>query len=576
MGVVVLAVASLAAAQARPPEPVGAEPQPVVRLGNFIEVGNDVWMHILATADIRYSTVENRDFERRVRDGASARNPENTAAQVSESDGNWILLRFVGDWRYQKSLSMHMEFEERKFIDGNTMDDRANCTNPGGTNVFGAPASEENPGFRIQNLYIDYKFAGTPLSLRAGADLWNLDPAGTVGRHDPRLAVIGEFGDFDALAAVVFRRQGVRLGYENNNDFLYYTFSAGYSLEPHRFQLDVVYYRDRFNGARMQTDGLMVSGADKFGWTGQRTDSVLLMGSWTGQVGPVRGLVQGNLVLGTQRGGTLGIPTVGGVPLFAAGRHYDIFAGGVVAYGEVDLGIARPFVGLVWGSADGDPTDHKLHGFAPSPIIVSAQVTGVSWFANFDSSSAFAGRDYPCPARSQGLANRATTSLNVGTAVLGTGGSRGTECIHDVTQVFNTRMGVLSHLGIVTTYSNVGTLVLPVGVKVFPLKGHELTGWYVYRGMTNSTLVEVAFAPELAAQGRSRIGKGVYHEVGGYWMWTLNPHFDIRLTGTIALAGDGYRDLARLADCNPRVVGVQPCHGSDPALRAEARFRARF
>src|SRR5262245_2149223 len=270
MGVVVLAMASLAAAQARPPEPVGAEPQPVVRVGNFIEVGNALWMHILATADIRYSTVENRDFERRVRDRAANRNREATNAQASESDGNWILLRFGGDFRYQKSLFLHLEFEERKFIDGNTMDDRANCTNPGGTNVFGVPASDENPGFRIQNLYIDYKFTGTPLSLRAGADLWNLDPAGTVGRHDPRLAVIGEFGDFDALAAVVFRRQGVRLGYENNNDFLYYTFSAGYTLEPHRFQLDVVYFRDRFSGAQMQTAGPPSSG-DQFGWTGQKT-----------------------------------------------------------------------------------------------------------------------------------------------------------------------------------------------------------------------------------------------------------------------------------------------------------------
>src|SRR5499426_1712013 len=121
IGVIVLAMASLAAAQARPPAPAAPEPQPVVRLGNFIEVGNDVWMHILATADIRYSTVENRDFEHRVRDRANTRNPESTAAQVSESDGNWILLRFGAQFRYQKSLFLHLEFEERKFIDGNTM-----------------------------------------------------------------------------------------------------------------------------------------------------------------------------------------------------------------------------------------------------------------------------------------------------------------------------------------------------------------------------------------------------------------------------------------------------------------------
>src|SRR5262249_2935443 len=258
MGVVLFALASMAAAQARPPEPVGAEPQQVVRLGNFIEVANDVWMHIIATADIRYATVENRDFERRVRDRASSRNPDNTGAMVSESDGNWVLLRFGGEWRYQKNLFMHLEFEQRTFIDGNLMDDRANCTNPGGTNVFGAGASDENPGFRIYNVYIDYKFEGPPLRLRVGADTWNLDPAGLIGYgpHAPRAAIFGEFGDFDALVAVAFKRAGVRLGYENNNDFLYYMFSAGYNLRPHRFQFDVVYYHDRFTGAQMQTVGL--------------------------------------------------------------------------------------------------------------------------------------------------------------------------------------------------------------------------------------------------------------------------------------------------------------------------------
>src|SRR5262249_52312794 len=268
-------------------------------------------------------------------------------------------------FRYQKSLTMHMQFEERKFIDGNTMDDRANCTNPGGTNVFGTAASDENPGFRIQQLYIDYKFVGTPLSLRVGADLWNLDPAGLVGRHDPRAIVKAEFGDFDALAGVVFRRQGVRLGYENNSDYLMYTFSGGYNLRPHRFQIDVVYFRDRFSGAQMQTVGLNTQ-ADKFGWTGQRTDSVDVIGSWRGRVGPVLGFVEGILNLGEARGGTLGIPTVAGRPLFTPGRKYHIFAGGVVAYAEADLGMARPFVGFIWGSADGDPTDHSLHGFAPS------------------------------------------------------------------------------------------------------------------------------------------------------------------------------------------------------------------
>src|SRR5262249_45024982 len=89
VGIFLLAGASQAAAQARPPAPAAGEPQPVVRLGNFIEVGNDVWMHLLATTDVRYTTVENQDFERRVRDRAAGRAPDNTAAQISESDGNW-------------------------------------------------------------------------------------------------------------------------------------------------------------------------------------------------------------------------------------------------------------------------------------------------------------------------------------------------------------------------------------------------------------------------------------------------------------------------------------------------------
>src|SRR5262249_28089658 len=300
-------------------------------------------------------------------------------------------------------------------------------------------------------------------------------------------------------------------------------------------------------GAQMQTVGLNTE-SDKFGWTGQRTDSVLLMPSWTGRVGPVLGLIQGNIVLGNAHGGTLGIPTVAGRPLFAPGRKYDIFAGGVVAYAEVDMGIARPFLGFFWGSADGDPTDKKLHGFSSYAIRSSSQFTGVPTFALFDTSIGIGARDRSCPARLQGTANRSTSSLNIGNAVMGTTG--GTDCWHDVTYPFNDRPGNLSHLGLASTYSNPGTLLIPVGVRIFPLKGHEITGMYSYRGMVDSKLIEIAFAPELAAQGKSHIGKGVYHEVGAYWLWTLNPYFDIRLAGNLAWAADGSKDLAELSDCN--------------------------
>ena len=54
--------------------------------------------------------------------------------------------------------------------------------------------------------------------------------------------------------------------------------------------------------------------------------------------------------------------------------------------------------------------------------------------------------------------------------------------------------------------------------------------------MVNTTLLEIAFAPELAGKG---IGKAQIHEFGGYYQWTPNPHFDIRLAGEIAISDGG-------------------------------------
>ena len=245
----------------------------------------------------------------------------------------------------------------------------------------------------------------------------------------------------------------------------------------------------------------------------------------------------------------------------------------MVAYAEVDLGIVQPFVGVVFGTADGDPTDTKLHGFSPASWGDVTQITEVSWFRHLETSTNFAGRDYACPARLQGLPRPGLTRapLNVGTPVFG--GGSGFECSHSVTNPFNARIGGFSHLGIFTTYSNPGTLLIPVGLKAYPAKEHVLAGWYVYRGMVNTTLLEVAFAPELAGKG---IGKAQIHEVGRAWLWTLNPYFDIRLAGGLALLGSGFKDIARLADCDLQTAGVQACDGNDVALKGEVRFRARF
>ena len=59
-------------------------PQPVLRLGNFIEVGNDLFMHIIASADIRYKTAQNLDFEGRIRDQTASRSPTSTVQHETE------------------------------------------------------------------------------------------------------------------------------------------------------------------------------------------------------------------------------------------------------------------------------------------------------------------------------------------------------------------------------------------------------------------------------------------------------------------------------------------------------------
>ena len=71
--------------------------------------------------------------------------------------------------------------------------------------------------------------------------------------------------------------------------------------------------------------------------------------------------------------------------------------------------------------------------------------------------------------------------------------------------------------------------------------------------------------------------KTQYHELAGFWQWTLNPYFDMRLAGCWGSPGGGYRDLAHLANCTPNAASpASTCAGNDVAMTGEARFRARF
>jgi hypothetical protein len=260
-------------------------------------------------------------------------------------------------------------------------------------------------------------------------------------------------------------------------------------------------------------------------------------------------------------------------------RGYDILAGAAVAYAEVDVGIMKPFVAFVIGTPDSNPTDRHLRGFSPAAWQDVTQITGTTWFEALDTSTNFAGRDFACPARLQGVrrGNAPATNPNaIGAQVFNASAPEGNECSHSVTNAFNQRIGQRSHAGIFTPYSNPGTLVIAPGVKLYPLKGHEVVGWYVYRGMLNSSLLEQAFVVGVDPGYRGKFDLAQNHEIGGYWEWTPNPYFDIRLSGNAAILGEGFKQLANLSDCNPNAAGTQSCGGKTTALKGEVRFRARF
>ena len=211
------------------------------------------------------------------------------------------------------------------------------------------------------------------------------------------LASRRSLGTSQLSAKVYIERESQRLGLENDNDLVSYVFTAAYDLKPHRFGFDVAYFRDRFSGADTQRWGVT---ARDIGCTGQKHDSVWIDASWTGRFGPVRTLLQGNVILGTADGTTAPLSTTG----VLAGREYDIFAGSVIGYVEVDLGVVRPFLLGVYGSPDGDPRDRQLRGFGDVQPEGDSTQWATDMLSHFDRSSAAGGRrDYSCPARLRGV-----------------------------------------------------------------------------------------------------------------------------------------------------------------------------
>jgi hypothetical protein len=548
--VVVLMLVSLAAAQQMP--------TPVVRIGDWVEVGNEAFINFIGGVDLRFRSTKNYDFEDDIRDRSASRDPFNTVPLSGEADIFWTQARLGFDFRYQKNLTARVLFQWEGVLDGNLTDNRsANDTNPGGVDAFGRPAVSEGESTNLERLWIEYNFPAPADWLRmfVGFEQWCPDQACLISDDDPRFTVFANFGALEFKAAAVLQSTSLRLGLQNDNDFVYYVFGGRYNFKPHILAVDVAYFRDRFRGA---PTGSVTARPGLNGFLGQKHDSVLIMPSWTGGFGPFRGLAQFNLLLGTAEGTSQ--PSTAQLAAGATpSQEYDLFAWSVVAYGQANLGLVAPFLGFIYATGDDDPTDDELNGFATLPQReITILASGLLSF--LDRAISFGQRDLACPARADSLNPSAT--LAVGGNIFG-----GQECGHSVGNPFNDRIGNTSHAGLETTYSNPGTLLAFGGVQVFPLKGHQLNAVYFYRAMIDTELIERAL-------GRN-IDETQYHEVMLQWQWTLNPHFDIRLTGNALFAGEGSKDIAEsVLRCGS--TRTAPCEGEDVALAGEARFRVQF
>jgi hypothetical protein len=547
----VLTVAAVAGAQA---------PTPVTRIGDWVEIGNEAFMNIIASVDIRYRTTHNYDFENRVQDRAASRDNLSTTLHDQSFDGVREESRLGVDMRYQKNLTMRVLLEHQSVMDGNLIDNGRSTVGTGTTDDAGGGAlGAETNYVSLERYWLEYAFPGTPVRLFVGAELFAGDIAGLIRDDDPRIAVYFDLGpkkELELGLSAVIKRESSRIGRVNDNDLVYYVFQATYKGIPkHQVGLSVVYFRDRYTGAAQigQTAG---GARQEDGELGQTHDSVLIMPGWAGTIGPLWGLLQFNVVAGTAD--TTNVISAACPVGTCANRQMDIFAWALIAYAEVKLGMVAPFVGIVYGSADDDPTDNKLHGFSQMPTENVTGLTGTH-LPHLDPAIGFNDRDVESPARARATA----TTL---------GGVGGSQFAHSNDNQFNNRLGSGLTPGISTTYSNPGTVLPFVGLKVFPMKGHEVVGAYIYRAMADSALLEV---PGAVTAAGGPISKSLYHNLFASWMWTLNRHFDIRLTGNVVVPAAGAKDVARVVTAGG-CTAASPCQGDDPVLQAEARFRARF
>jgi len=501
-------------------------PQPVMRLGNGLELAEDLWVDFIGSGDIRFQTTHNTDFESDIRDRTPSRDNTSTVPHGCTADIWWMEARLGADMQYRKHLKMQILMENQMTWDGNRID---NGFDLGGDDTNFADGRNVNCGdtgdgclqrntWNLERLWIDYTFEGTPLRVRVGADLWYTDPARVVGDDDPRAVLFAKFGNLELSAAVIMQTTSLRAGLTNDNDDMYYNLGAVYDLKPWRFSVDATYFRFRFD-------------------QGDDVDTVSIRPAVAGKMGAFSFLAQPMFIFGSVDSNIPGEP------------NYDVTAFGFIGQVELKLGMFRPLLAVVYGSGDGDPNDQDLEAFSPLPQTEITLTTGSPYFSMFDIAPSWGGRDVFPPA-----------AVNLGS---------GFEFMHSVGNPWNDRIGSGLSPGVTSTYGNPGVLLIAPGVNMAFMKGHELDVFYIYRRVMDSEPLEQQLG------GLVSIDESMTHELSAIYTWTPNPYFDVRLTGTVVIPSEGVKDIASVQDCDSS-AGVQSCEGEDIAALGEIRVRARF
>ena len=203
-------------------------PQPVVRMGDWLEIGDEAFMNIIGNIDIRYNTTHNSDFEDNIRDRTATRNPSSSGLFLGPGDFMESEIRFGADFRYKKNLRTRILFETQSVFDGNLIDDRGNANNPDRADSEGAVSPEGNSP-HVERFWIDYKW-NSLIRTRVGADLWRVDQFGLLGDDDPNFGLfITPSKDLEISARAVWQHASARLGLTNDNNSFYFPVGVKYT-----------------------------------------------------------------------------------------------------------------------------------------------------------------------------------------------------------------------------------------------------------------------------------------------------------------------------------------------------------